>query len=147
MTQRAGGNRQGLSTFRAVAILAGFLAFLPGIRIFGRSYSMMRWPVTPGRVTASQSAEKSRGIIEVSVDYEYILAGRVRRGRMSMSTPRREAADSVAAVFPVGREVAVGYDPGNPDQSTLRPRIKWWSLVLTLAGAVLMAAGLRPRKR
>jgi hypothetical protein len=135
-----------LSTFRAIVILAGFLAFLPGIRIFGRSYSMTRWPITPGRVTASEIAAKPRGMLEASVNYEYILSGRVRRGRMSLRTTSREAADSVMAQFPAGREIAVGYDPGNPDQSALRPRIKWWSLVLTLAGAGLMAAGLRPGK-
>ena len=125
-------------------ILAGFLAFLPGIRIFGRSYSMTRWPITPGRVTASKLAPTPGS--KVFVDYEYILAGRVRRGRMSVNAPSREAADSVTARFPAGREIAVGYDPGNPDQSVLRPSIKWWSLVLTLAGAALMTAGLRPRK-
>jgi hypothetical protein len=146
LTESTGGNRLGLSTIRAIVILAGFLAFLPGIRLFGRSYSMTRWPMTPGRVTASEIAATPSGRLEVSVHYEYILAGRVRRGRMSVSTPRREAADSVMARFPAGREIAVGYDPGDPEQSTLRPRIKWWSLVLTLAGAGLMAGGLRPRK-
>lgn len=146
MSRGSGGNRLGLRTIRAIIILAGFLAFLPGIRIFGRSFSMTRWPITPGRVTSSQITESNQGHAGALVEYEYILSGRVRRGRMPVTVSNRMAAESVTAEFPPGKEIAVGYDPGNPDLSVLRPRIKWWSLVLTLAGAGVMAFGLWPRK-
>ena len=146
MTQESGGNRLGLRTFRAVIILAGFLAFLPGIRVFGRSYSMTRWPITPGRVTSTEITAGNKGRFDTVVEYEYILAGRVRRGRMPVTVSSRTGAESVSAQFPAGKEIAVGYDPGNPNLSVLHPHIQWWSLVLTLAGAGMMAAGLWPRK-
>ena len=146
MSQGSGGNRPGLRTIRAVIILAGFLAFLPGIRIFGRSYSMTRWPITPGRVTSSATTARNNGSFDTAVSYEYILSGRVRQGRMPLHASSREAAESLSAQYPAGKEIAVGYDPGNPNNSVLRPRIRWWSLALTLAGACLMAAGLWPRK-
>lgn len=147
MTLASGGNRLGLSTIRVVIILAGFLAFLPGIRIFGRSYSMTRWPITPGRVTSSNVAPKGNAKFEAAVEYEYILAGRVRRGRMLVSRPSRQAAESVTARFPFSKEIAVGYDPGNTDESVLLPRLKWWSLILVLGGAFLMVYGTWIRKR
>lgn len=146
MIQAAGGNRRGLSTVRAVVILAGFLAFLPGIRIFGRSYSMTRWPVTPGRVTSSAILEKGRTKFEAAVGYEYILAGRVRRGRMPVTASTRQSAESVTVRYPVGREIAVGYNPGNTEESVLLPRIKWWSLLLALGGSALLLFGTWPRK-
>lgn len=146
MSQASGGNRLGLRSIRAAIILAGFLAFLPGIRIFGRSYSMTRWPITPGRVTASEIAAKGSAKFEATVEYEYILAGRVRRGRMPVAGPSRQAAESITARFPVGNEIAVGYNPGNSEDSVLLPRIQWWSLILALVGAGLMLYGTWPRK-
>jgi hypothetical protein len=107
---------------------------------------MTRWPITPGRVTSAEIAAINNGSFAAAVDYEYILSGRVRRGRMPVSAASREAAESVTARYPAGKEIAVGYDPGNPDLSVLRPRIQWWSLVLMLAGAGLMAVGIWPRK-
>ena len=146
MSRAAGGNSRGLSTVRAVVILAGFLAFLPGIRILGRSYSMTRWPVTPGRVTSSAIIAKGNTKFEAAVEYEYILAGRVRRGRMPVTSPTRLSAESVTVRYPVGSEIAVGYNPGNTEESVLLPRIKWWSLILVLGGASLMLYGTWPRK-
>ena len=146
MTRTTGENRRGFRTFRAGIILAGLLAFLPGIRAFGRSYSMTRWPVTVGRVTTAAVIAREEDRTDAAVDYEYILSGRVRRGRMLLTLASRSEADSVIARYPAGKEIAVGFDPGNPDLSVLRPRIQWWSLVLTLAGAGLMAVGFLPRR-
>ena len=86
------------------------------------------------------------GRVQARVEYEYMLAGRVYRGSVPASSLSREAADSLAARYPVGREIAVGYDPGNPRQSVLRADLRWWSLALTLAGVCIMAAGIWPRK-
>jgi hypothetical protein len=127
-------------------IVAGTLAFLLGLRDFGRSYSTTRWPVIPGRVLTSEVVPAGDGRFLAQVEYEYILAGRVRRGRLPASATRREQADSVSAVYPAGKEIPVGFDPGDPEQSVLRPHLRWWSLALTLAGAVIMVLGLWPRK-
>ena len=131
---------------RAAAILAGALVFLVGLRAFGRSYSMTRWPITPGRVLTSSVTPGEKGPIEARITYEFILGGRVYRGVMPEIRPTREAAESVAASYPPGREIAVGYDPGNLTQSVLHPRINWWSLLVTVLGALLVAAGAWPRK-
>ena len=80
------------------------------------------------------------------MEYEYILAGRVRRGRLPAAPTTRDLADSVVGSYPVGREIPVGFDPGNPGSSVLRPTIRWWSLALILAGTGLVAAGVRFRK-
>lgn len=145
MSAENGSSVRGLRTIRAAVILAGTLAFIFGLRTFGRSYSMTRWPITPGRVVTSVVAEEA-GRVQARVEYEYMLAGRVYRGSVPASSLSREAADSLAARYPVGREIAVGYDPGNPRQSVLRADLRWWSLALTLAGVCIMAAGIWPRK-
>jgi hypothetical protein len=127
-------------------IVAGTLAFLLGLRDFGRSYSTTRWPVTPGRVLKSEVVPAGNGRFLAQVEYEYILAGRVRRGRIPPSATGREQADSIAAFYPVGREIPVGFDPGDPEQTVLRPHLHWWSLALTLTGAFMMVLSLWPRK-
>lgn len=121
------------------------LAFLFGLRAFGRSYSMTRWPITPGRVVISEVIPAG-GRFKAHVEYEYILAGRVRRGRLPESWGSLESADSLRALYPVDREIPVGFDPGDPSLTVLRPHLRWWSLALTLAGACLMGIGLWPRK-
>jgi hypothetical protein len=134
-----------LRTIRAAVILAGFVMLLFGLRILGRSYSTTRWPITPGRIVAS-AIVPAGDRYEAHVEYEYILAGRVRRGRLPATPTTRDVADSMIASYPVGREIPVGFDPGDPASSVLRPVIRWWSLALILAGAGLMVAGVRYRK-
>lgn len=120
-----------------LVILAGFVAFLIGLRAFGRSYSTTRWPVTHGRVIGSMVSAEN-GSPRASVEYEYLLAGKVYRGRMTSE----EKPESLTALYPAGREIPVGYDPGDPSQSVLRPEMRWWSLVLTLVGAGLIGGGI-----
>lgn len=126
-----------MKTIHVLAILAGITAFVLGLRVFGRSFSTTRWPVAPGRITGSRVVTE-RGNARASVEYEYILGGKLYRGLMIS----REKAESLVASYPAGQEILVGYDPGDPRQSVLRPRIRWWSMVLTLAGAGLIAGGI-----
>jgi hypothetical protein len=145
LSEAVEGPSRGPRAWRAALILAGTLAFFFGLRTFGRSYSMTRWPVTPARVVSSEVVPAGEGF-EARIEYEYILAGRVRRGHAAQSATDRAAADSIGARYPEGREIAVGFDPGNPALSVLRPHIRWWCLAVTLAGACLMGLGLWPRK-
>jgi hypothetical protein len=131
---------------RVVLVLAGVAALLIGLREFGRSYSRTRWPVTPARIIESQVVETDGGRFHAAIEYEYILAGRVRRGRVPAPPSVRGEADSVAAAYPVGREIAIGFDPGDPEQTVVHPQLQWWPLGLALIGAGLMAAGIRRRK-
>ena len=110
------------------------LVVLLGLRTFGRSYSMTRWPITPGRILRSAVTPTDNGQSRALIEYEFILAGRVYRGVMTSGA----AADSLVAAYPPGREIPVGYDPGDPQQSVLRPQIRWWSLALTVAGAIVL---------
>ena len=145
MSESHRGGLRGLRTIRAAVILAGIVVLLFGLRVLGQSYSMTRWPITPGRIVAS-AIVPAGDRFEAHVEYEYILAGRVRRGRLPATPNTRALADSVVASYPVGREIPVGFDPGNPGSSVLRPTIRWWSLALMLAGAGLVAAGVWLRK-
>lgn len=148
-----------MRTFRILAILAGALMFLLGLRIFGRSYSSTRWPVTQGRILSAHLAPAGDGRYRALIQYEFILAGKVYLGS-GLHRPSgggtgdstigplrsRAEADSLIAAYPVGREIAVGFDPGDPTQSVLRPRILWWSLALTVVGAMLLAMGIWLRR-
>jgi hypothetical protein len=136
-------------TFRLLAVLLGVTAFLLGLRIFGRSYSTTRWPVTPGRIISSGRGTDPSSRLETRVEYEYLLAGKVYRAR-GIHDPQdttylagsQAEAESLLQRFPPGSEVLVGFDPGDPAQAVLLPRLKWWSLVLTVAGAGLMTLGM-----
>jgi hypothetical protein len=146
LSEATGLRSRGLRTVRIAVILAGTIAFVTGLRTFGKSYSMTRWPVTPARILSSEVTSRDDARFTARVEYEFLLAGRVHRGTMTERAPTRAAAESLVALYPSGSEIAVGFDPGEPGASVLRPRINWWNLALTIAGAGLLAAGVWPRK-
>ena len=136
---------RGWRTFRAAVILAGTLAFSSAFgslvaataRLVGHhSRASGHLGGCPGRrpirslgsSTSTFSRERCAG------------AGCLHR------STARESADSLRARYPVGREIAVGFDPGDPGHTVLHPQIRWWSLALTLAGACLIGTVSGPGK-
>lgn len=93
------------------------------------------WPTTPGRITKSsviEFEETDRDSNETTTKYRAAIAYRYRLGRHDyLGTTRKwgwteiyataESARAALAAFPVGRDVAVHYDPAAPATSVLEP--------------------------
>ena len=120
---------------------------LLGIRAFGGSYSITRWPTSPGRIVRSFVQELSPGRYVPVVEYEFILAGRVYRGSDvsglgdTTVVSSRTAADSMVMPYPEGMEMKVHYDPTDFRRSLLAPSLDWLTLLPVIAGLGIMLAG------
>ena len=122
-----------------------------GLAIYGlilrdRGESTLRWPSVRGKVYASRVVEeKSRDgdndtMYRPEIRYEYVVDGKEfaakRLGLEEKSASWRSYADGVVSRFPVGREVEIFYNPGNPGEALLEPAdaVKW--------GRLFFAAGI-----
>jgi len=121
---------------------------------FQRSAARARkWPVVPGRVEKSEvrsyetvdSDDKTtrvRTMYRPDVVYSYAVAGVQYRGdkvsASGMSTNMDGVARRAAARYPVGTELQVHYNPDNPGESAIDPRLPlaFWLFYLVPAGVL-----------
>ena len=121
------------------------LAFARGSR--EQAAGAKRWSKAAGRVVSSRVEgrterttrnEAAITVYEPVVDYAYTVAGREYRGsRLAFGASvasSRAWAEGKAAAFPEGREVTVHYNPANPAESVLSPRVAfaWGNLAFAL---------------
>lgn len=105
------------------------------------------WPEARGRIVHSElrlNSESDHGD-SVRIEYEYEAAGARRQGSTvsyAGMANDRETQQALVARYPVGREVAVFYDPSQPDRAVLeREPSRGWLGVLAV-GAVLIGVAL-----
>lgn len=115
------------------------------------------WPQAKGRITASDLIHKvetdadnrAQDVFYVRPTYAYEVDGRALSGdRVSFGASSRfesrKAAEALAERYPVGRDVAVLYNPRKPQESALesaRPDFVT-PIVLTLVGGFVAFIGL-----
>ena len=121
--------------------------------------AMKRWPVAEGRVLSAKVEEYresvSRGtggprdrmtLYRPVLVYEYEVAGKRFRGSRIAQSPGLnrglpEFAQKVLDRYPVGRVVAVRYNPRRPDESVLEPRVPGsWIFGAAVGVALLVLA-------
>jgi hypothetical protein len=124
------------------------------------------WPTARGEVLVSEvqsrmeSTESSRGtgsrrkrttsttrVYWAELKYSYSVDGasfegeRVDYGMESRSS-KRTRADEIVALYPVGEEALVYYDPTDPSEAVLEPGVAGSAIAFPLIGAVLALIGL-----
>jgi hypothetical protein len=95
------------------------------------------WPTAPGTITVSEPAGQRGHSWEL--EYAYSVAGLQYNGTKYAYDPMpiqgNEEVLRHIAVYPVGAEVTVHYDPDNPAEAVLRPGLRgctlWIALFLT----------------
>lgn len=134
-------------------LFAGLATLAWGLYNTYQAFNSLNWPVTEGRVTAS-NVEESSGDSDSSttygahIAYDYRVDGapfsgsRVSLGDYSSSDPGH--AQGIVARYPTGQMVRVRYDPEAPQRSVLEPGFSaglWLplgiGLVFTLVGGGL----------
>lgn len=145
----------------ALVILIGLAIMVAGwivnLRTRQKAGSARAWPLAPGRITASDLVHKvetdadnrAQDIFYVRPAYAYEVDGRALTGdRVSFGASSRfetrKAAEALAGRYPVGRDVAVLYNPRKPQESALesaRPNVVT-PIILTVVGGFVAFIGL-----
>jgi hypothetical protein len=106
----------GLGVFPGAAFIILFSAFN-----WRRAVAAKSWPVTTGRVVASETtllyAPAPIVRFRYTVDGEEYESDKIQFGRLSSWT--EETARRVATRYPAGAHVRVHYDPDDPDTAVL----------------------------
>ncbi len=110
----------------------GFLVLRKAIGNRRMAAAAAQWPTCNGRVVStdvvkrvSRSAEQEFDYFVPQVRYEYVTNGIRRQGDVirigldEMGYPEERKAREHVALYPVGKTIAVRYDPHDPDQSVL----------------------------
>jgi hypothetical protein len=129
------------------------------ISAIGRSVTQAKaWPVVPGRIERSEvesfvgfigsgKNRKPQTLYRTNIVYAYKVGERTYRGTSfgtqgTTTANYRSGVDKAVARFKVGDDVKVHYDPKNPSQSLVGPRMPlalwlvWIVPIGCLAGAV-----------
>jgi hypothetical protein len=143
---------------KIVSLAAGTLVLFVSLILYLRftrdnahGEKSLTWPVTPGRITESRIEVREHRTTATDYDdvieYEYTVSNRVYRNR-AVDLKIRDWHDRVAIrafvdSYPVGKEVAVHYDPENPGDALLvaGPALETSGPRL-LAAKILLPAGL-----
>jgi len=144
--------------FCLVFMTAGLIILFFGCRSLLRAWNSTSWPTSPGVIVYGQR-DKSTSAVQTADDGSYVVTDSGHHiifsydanGQTRFSNTRRfgqlAAADSewasrIARLYPVGREVTVAYDPGNPDLATIEPGLSKEALWTPGAGAAFLLFGL-----
>jgi uncharacterized protein DUF3592 len=145
----------------SIAVFAVFIWRL-GRRDNAMARASLDWPQAAGKIVSMSvvktalSAHASKNERELaaampfdaSVHYEYQVAGRTCFGSRvtfsdgNMENHSAEAAAKTAAEYPVGKMVAVHYDPADPNNSTLVAGIVGRGSNATRGGIAFMCFGV-----
>ena len=154
---------------RILSLTFGFLLFVAGGIV---SLAMLTgplqasraadWPTVEGRVDKAEVGvrEGLSTLYFADVEYDFTVADRNFHGRrLTIGPPEKDGnranVEAVLANYAVGQTVNVHYDPANPGEAVLEPRLAsagmhmgvsaFFALIATLGGYLLYRGFRRPR--
>ena len=163
-------NSQGSGCFQKIAgpifTFMGIALLSVGILNIRKGSASNDWPTTRGEVFTSEvqsrleTSDSSSGsgsrrrrktttttVYWAEMKYSYVVEGvsfegdRVDYGMESRSS-KRTRADEIVALYPVGEEVLVYYDPSDPSEAVLEPGVGAAAFLFPLIGVVFTLIGL-----
>lgn len=149
------------SFWTTVAVVGVLVAALIGeiftVSLFFKARAIAKWPTALGTITRTDLNNEPGGSAHVQIDYTYRVTDRPYQSSQvrTRGTPVKHQSDvdQLMEKYPVGREVAVYYDPNNPADAYLEagPDFVNYLIVVTplafagAAGAQLFSQ-FRPKK-
>lgn len=133
------------------AVVGILLTIFWGIPTARNAVESKNWPTTDGRITISDvsknyNSDKSHIIYRAKVAYNYYVNGSlytgstVAFGDYDSSDPGH--ASGVVSRYPVGKNVAVYYNPNNPETSVLESGASWNGFVGLMVSIGFTAIGI-----
>ena len=130
-------------------LIGGGLSFW-GWTILQDARASASWPTAEGIVNSSEVDRSTDGEGGTSyspeISYQYLVNdlnytnNTIKFGENSYSSRRK--AEEIAAAYPVGRQVAVYYDPLEPDKSVLEPGVTAGSYIVLGIGVLFIGIAL-----
>lgn len=151
---RKQNNRLG-SCMTALFTLGIFVVIGAGLTYWGwnilqNAKASASWPTAEGVVTSSEvshSTDSDGGdSYSPEVTYRYQVGdvryenNTIKFGENAYSSRRQ--AENIADTYPVGRDVTVYYDPGQPDRSVLEPGVSGGSYIVLGIGVFFIVIAL-----
>jgi hypothetical protein len=123
------------------------------ISITGRRASRIaaNWPTVQGRIVVSEVKTvnnapegHSRTRYTPAIEYVYQVNGHDYHGRQInygiTTSGSRKSAEKTTALYPIGKVIAVHYDPANPSNATLEHSTGFYWFMLAIAAACFLLA-------
>ncbi|PQA88630.1 DUF3592 domain-containing protein [Hyphococcus luteus] len=124
-----------------LAVGVGILGF--GLHSLHMSQQAEHWPTTPGTITASDfkvNSDSDGDTYQAKVEYTYNADSYERTGEKIVfgyaASSSRGFHQDIHDALPVGSQVAVRYNPANPDQAVLSFGVNQSIKFLMIFGAV-----------
>lgn len=133
-------------------LLVSGLFFVIGVALAAWGWTVLQnarasaeWPTAVGVITGAEldhSSDEDGDSWQPRVSYRY-LAEDVQRTGVTIkfgenSYDSRRTAEEILARYPVGRPVAVYYDPADPETSVLEPGVTAGSYILLAVGSIFV---------
>lgn len=147
-------NQQPIFTKSRITLILSVLLLVPGGLLVNstanrfESYAIMsHWPATTGTVTVSEVVGERA--FRPNVVFTYQVDGVAHLDSTDLNMPsfggrnnRREAADTMAAMYPVGSAVTVHYNPDDPSVAKMKVSPPWSVYGQLSFGITLILGGI-----
>jgi hypothetical protein len=130
-----------------VLVTAGLFLGNRALSLYADYGSASHWPTTTAVITRS-TVEGERAFRPL-LEYEYTVADTTYCDTSDLNMPgfggrtnRYSAAENMAAEYPVGQQVDIYYNPGNPKESKLVISVPFGIYMQLAVAACLLLAGV-----
>ncbi len=132
-----------LTLFFGLFLAIGAAMLFWGGRSYYYSQQAAHWPTTPGDITRSDfevNSDSDGTTYRARIEYAYSPDGYQRTGKTIAfgytASSGRQFHHEIYEALPVGAQVAVRYDPSNPDRAVLSHGVNRSILFILIFGAV-----------
>jgi len=134
------------STNTIWGVLLAVLVFIAAIcvevytvRMFLKAKEVENWPTTPGTITRSELTSQFHGSTthEAQIEYEYQVGEKNYKSNQvrtrGTATKYRSDVAPLVEKFPVGQEVPVYYNPGDPSDAYLETGVDFVNYIIIVS--------------
>lgn len=131
-----------------IFLFVGVIFTVIGIYLFVQDWETLSWDKTEGVVKDSRVLHLGVRRYVASVEYEYLVNGQMMQGTIVESGPDIPTYSASAIPrrvvdrYPVGKRVAVYFDPQNPSNANLEPGLSKGSLLIFILGIGFVSISL-----
>ena len=137
------GTILGLLVLPLIFLVVGLVFLVASFGHFSRARESAIWPMATATIETSELIVPGRGSKTFRVVYGHTISGRpYRSNRVAYGSYNSAQAKRWTASYPVGTQVTAPYNPANPKEAVLEPRVASGGWVLPIFGLLLFGVGV-----